>query len=105
MYLKHGHVEDNRNKDEADGAGIKMFDPELWWNTQVAEQRPQLPNSLEADGGDGEQAHPLATDNCTEGQARESEPTPPTIRERCVFVFVTESGPKEDRERGEKDKW
>ncbi len=105
MYLEHGHVEDDRNDDEAEGAGIKMFDPELRWNTQVAKQCPQLPDSLKADGSDGEQAHPLATDDRTERQTCKGEPTPPTIRERRVPVFVTKPGPKEDGERGEEDKW
>jgi len=104
MYLEHGHVEYDRNENEAESAGIKVFDPELWWNTQVSEQRPQLPDSLEADGSNGEEAHPLATDDCTERQACESEPTPPTICERRVLVFVTEPGPKENRERGEEYK-
>ena len=103
MYLEHGHVEDDRNENEAKGPGIKMFDPELRWDTQVSKQRPQLPNSLKADGSDGEQAHPLATDDCTERQTCESEPTPPMIRERRVLVFITKPGPKEDRERGEED--
>jgi len=59
MYLEHGHVEYDRNENEAESAGIKVFDPELWWNTQVSEQRPQLPDSLEADGSNGEEAHHL----------------------------------------------
>ena len=105
MYLEHGHVENDRNENETEGAGIKMFDPKLRRDTQVSKERPQLPNSLKADSGDGEQAHPLATDDCTERETSESEPTPPTIREWRVLVFVTKPGPKEDRERGEEDEW
>jgi hypothetical protein len=37
MYLEHGHVENDRNEDEAEGASIKMSDPELRWDTHVAE--------------------------------------------------------------------
>ena len=40
MYLEHGHVEDNWNEDEAEGASIKMSDPKLRWDTHVAKQRP-----------------------------------------------------------------
>ena len=54
MYLEHGHVEDDRNENETEGAGIKMFDPELRRDTQVSKERPQLPNGLKADSGDGE---------------------------------------------------
>lgn len=36
MYLEHGHVEDDRDENETEGAGIKMFDPELRRDTQVS---------------------------------------------------------------------
>ena len=60
--------------------------------------------SAQTDGGDGEEANPLAAHDCAERKAGHGEPDPPGLGEGLVTGLVAESGPSECGEGGEEDK-
>ena len=103
VNAKHGHVEDHGDKDETERAGSEVPNEQSRRNTEVTEQRPELFEGTETDGGDSEQTDPFAANHRAEGKTGHGEPDPPGFGERLVMVFIAECGPCESGERGEED--
>jgi len=105
VQLKHRHIKQNGNDDETECPSPKVFDPEFRRETDVTQERPQLFDRTKSHCRDCKEAHPLATRHCTEREARQQQPKPPSVSEWLVLVFVTEADPKEDGKRSEENEW
>lgn len=101
--LEHAHVEEDGDDDQAECAGNKVAQPDARGDAEVAEEDPQLIDGAEADGGDSEEADPLAAEGRTERHTGHEEEDPPRLGEGLVLVFVGKADPEEDGERGEED--
>ena len=71
VNTEHGHIEYDWDQDEAYCASREMPDEEFRCHADVAEEIPELFESAQTDGGDGEEANPLAAHDCAEGHAGE----------------------------------
>jgi hypothetical protein len=104
---EHGHVERDRNDDQAEHASEEVLEPQAWCHIPVvAEQDPELEKRQGADPGDGEQANPLDTHSRTEPDTSCGQPEPPRWLEGLggsLFVLVHETCPGESGDGREDD--
>lgn len=101
--LEHRHVEEERDADEADGAGDKVTEEERHRQPRVAKQEPKLYDCRDADRRHREESDPFARQYRSQGQPDRCQPDPPSLRKRLVSVLVGEAGPAEGGETGEED--
>jgi hypothetical protein len=108
---EHAHVEEDGDSDEADGASGEMPGEERYGHSKIAEQAPELDDGQDSHCRDGEEAGPLAADDCSKSETSEGEPRPPATAEwtdsACTvtsdLVLVGEADPEEGRQSGEED--
>ncbi len=103
VKAKHRHVEDEGDQDKAQRTGDEMSEEQFGWDSEVAEEIPELLESAQPNGSDGEEADPLAAHDSAEGQSGHGKPNPPGLGKRLVVILVTESGPGESGKGGEED--
>lgn len=105
MNTEHGHVEGHGDDNETERTSEEVPDEQSGRNPKVAQEIPELLESTEADGCNGEETNPLATDDGTEGETCHDEPDPPVFSECLVVILIAEACPCEGCEGGEEDEW
>lgn len=111
MDLEDGHVDEDGHDDQAERPRDEVPHPESRADSKISQQRPELADRGETEGGDGEKSDPLARRDGAERRARGEEPLPPRLGERLLRVLVGEpdegengSGGKEEERGVEEDK-
>jgi hypothetical protein len=104
---EHGHVESNRNDDQAESTGKKVLEPDSSGDVlRVSEQNPKLKSGQGSNPCDREEADPLDAEGSSKSNTRCSQPEPPGRLEsifRAKLMLVLEGSPGKSGHASEQD--
>lgn len=66
MDLEHGHVEHDRDHNQAKGSSDEVFHKETRGKSQVTQEQPKLMYCAQPNSGNSEESNPFAADDSTE---------------------------------------